>query len=84
MKEVGMEKAELRKELKKLLKAVPEAKKREWDGLLLERVLSLPQVERTAWVYGYMALPWEAGTRELLLALLVKGKRVALPRVLGE
>ncbi len=84
MKEVGMEKAELRKELKKLLKAVPEAKKREWDGLLLERVLSLPQVERTAWVYGYMALPWEAGTRELLLALLGKGKRVALPRVLGE
>ncbi len=84
MKEVGMEKAELRKELKKLLKAVPEAKKREWDGLLLERVLSLPQVERAAWVYGYMALPWEAGTRELLLALLGKGKRVALPRVLGE
>ncbi len=35
MKEVGMEKAELRKELKKLLKAVPEAKKREWDGLPL-------------------------------------------------
>lgn len=84
IQETRMEKAEIRKKLKKQLKAVPEEKRKEWDGMLLRRVLSLPQMEHAAWVYGYMALPWEAGTRELLLALLERGKRVALPRVLGE
>lgn len=84
IREAGREKADLRKELKKQLKAVPEEKKKEWDGMLLRRILSLPQMEQAAWVYGYMALSWEAGTRELLLTLLERGKRVALPRVLGE
>lgn len=78
------QKAEIRKELRRKLKAVPEEKKKEWDGILLRHILSLPEIEKAEWVYGYMALSWEAGTRELLLALLERGKRVALPRVLGE
>lgn len=76
-------KAELRKIMRGRLKALPREVKEELDRGLCERALALPEVAGAEWIYGYMALSWEPGTKRLLERLLEAGKRVALPRVSG-
>lgn len=78
------QKADLRRKMKLLLKGLLPEEKAEWDRALSERVLSLPEIKDAEWVYGYMSLPWEAGTERILEELLKAGKRVALPRVSGS
>lgn len=76
-------KAELRKIMRGRLKALSKEAREKLDQRLCERVLVLPETADAEWIYGYMALSWEPGTKKLLERLLETGKRVALPRVSG-
>lgn len=77
-------KADLRNEMKCLLKAAGKEEKESWDRCICERVMALPAVMEAEWIYSYMSLPWEAGTKGLIESLLKAGKRVALPKVAGQ
>lgn len=79
-----IQKAELRKSIRKQLKSLSAEEKEKLDKKLCEKVLALPEIREARWIYGYMALSWEPGTKELLERLLEAGKQVALPRVSGE
>jgi len=61
-----------------------QAEKEAMDHAVCEAVMALPEIREAEWVYGYMSLSWETGTRELLWRLLEAKKRVALPRVSGR
>lgn len=60
------QKAELRKDIRSRLKAMPEEEKRILDREIAERVLGLPEIAETKAVYGYASLSWEAGTGRFL------------------
>ena len=78
------QKADLRKQMRGLLKAVSAEEKTAWDREVCRRVLSRPEIAGADRILGYMALSWETGTRKLLEILLREGKRVALPRVVMD
>ena len=78
------QKADLRKQMRGLLKAVSAEEKTAWDREVCRRVLSRPEISGADRILGYMALSWETGTRKLLEKLLREGKRVALPRVVMD
>ena len=78
------QKAELRKDIRSRLKAMPEEEKRILDREIAERVLGLPEIAETKAVYGYASLSWEAGTREVLEELRAQKYIICLPKVTGE
>ena len=78
------QKAELRKDIRSRLKAMPEEEKRILDREIAERVLGLPEIAETKAVYGYASLSWEAGTGEILEELRAQKYIICLPKVTGE
>ena len=78
------QKAELRKDIRSRLKAMPEEEKRILDREIAERVLGLPEIAETKAVYGYASLNWEAGTGEVLEELRAQKYIICLPKVTGE
>lgn len=73
------QKAELRKDIRSRLKAMPEEEKRILDREIAERVLGLPEIAETKAVYGYASLSWEAGTGEILEELWAQKYIICLP-----
>lgn len=78
------QKADLRKQMRGLLKAVSAEEKTAWDREVCRRVLSRPEIsgaDPDPWLYG----PFLGNRdRKLLEKLLREGKRVALPRVVMD
>ena len=81
--ETKAKKTNLRKEIKSLLKNMPPEQKAKLDHQVFEGVTSLEEFKEAKSVYGYMALPWETGTMEILEYLFENKTPVALPKVLG-
>lgn len=84
METLEKKKINLRKQMKSLLKAVGREEKEILDHNMCEKLFELPLISEAEYVYGYMSLPWEAGTEEILGRLLKQGVKVALPRVFGS
>ena len=54
------------------------------DAAIVRRVLALPAWAEAAWVFAYVSVRREPDTRALIRAALAAGKRVAVPRCLGD
>lgn len=70
--------------MKVLLKAMNPEEKEALDHEICKRLSELPIFSEAAYVYGYMSLSWETGTKEILGRLFRQGVNVALPKVLGS
>lgn len=76
------EKAALRARIRAHMRAMSTAELRASDDKLFARFLALPQVEKAETILLYHGMGAEPETARLLAALLTRGKRVALPRIL--
>ena len=70
--------------MKRRLKALTREQKTSRDHAVCERLMEFPEFIKEERVYGYMALSWETGTREVIERLLERNIPVALPKVLGS
>lgn len=84
METLAKQKADRRKQMKLLLKAMDRDEKKILDHAVCENLFGLSEVLNAKQVYGYMALSWETGTIEVLERLWERGTKVALPRVFGS
>ena len=75
-------KAELRKRYADARRVIPAAEGTRRSLLIVEQVLALPVAQRADTWFVYLAAGAEVQTRPLIAALLARGKRVAVPRVL--
>ena len=77
------EKVRLRRRVREQLAAMEPEELRRSDDALFARFLALPQVERAGTIFAFWGIPGrEPETARLISALLERGKRVCLPRML--
>lgn len=81
---ITAEKAALRRRARSCLRELSPAARRESDGLLFARFLSLPQVARAGTLLLYHGMGAEPDTALLLPPLWAAGKQVCLPRCLPD
>lgn len=80
---IAEEKQELRRRVARQLAALTPEELRRSDDALFARFLDLPQVERADAIFAFWGVPGrEPETARLVEALLARGKRVGLPRML--
>lgn len=77
------DKPSLRRQMRQLRDAIPDAQRRDWSAAIARQVLELPEVRGAACVFCYVSFGSEVDTRGLLDDLLAMSKRVAVPRVVG-
>ena len=83
MPSITEEKALLRRRVREQLRAMDPAALRASDDALFARFLALPQLEEAKTVFAFWGIPGrEPETGRLVPALLERGKRVCLPRML--
>lgn len=83
MGSVTEEKKALRRRVREVLSALTPEELARSDDALFARFLSLPQVEQARTVFAFWGIPGrEPDTPRLISALLERGKRVCLPRML--
>lgn len=78
------EKNELRKEIRSLRKAHTDEQIHEMSLAVKERLLNLPEYQKAGVLYAYMDCKHEVETRDVIRAAWAEGKRVAVPKVLGQ
>ncbi|MGA2481373.1 MAG: 5-formyltetrahydrofolate cyclo-ligase [Spirochaetia bacterium] len=79
-----MNKKELRAVMKGLLAGIPAADLTERSRLVARRVADTEAWKRADTVLGFLSMPHELDTADLLAAARVGGKRVAVPLIEGE
>jgi len=84
METLAIKKTNLRKEFKQKLKSLSMEQKRFLDHAVFNNLVLMQEFRQASCFYGYMALSWETGTREIIEYLLEKKIPVALPKVLGD
>ena len=83
MPSITEEKAQLRRQVREQLAAMAPAELRASDDALFARFLALPQLEEAKTIFAFWGIPGrEPETSRLIPALLERGKRVCLPRML--
>jgi 5-formyltetrahydrofolate cyclo-ligase len=76
-----MDKAELRRELKNCLLAMPPEQRSEKSRKACQNLVSTQQFQGASTVMMYLSLPHEADTSEAILQAWQFGKTVAVPRI---
>ena len=76
-----MDKAELRRELKNCLLAIPPEQRSEKSRKACQNLVSTEQFQGASTVMMYLSLPHEADTSEAILQAWQFGKTVAVPRI---
>lgn len=79
-----LEKSEIRKEVKEYRFVLDHKLEEKWNLAICEKVLNLRTIRQAFCVYCYVSFRHEAGTEELIRALLEMGKYVAVPKVTGD
>jgi len=82
--DIGEQKRLLRARMRATLQALPEEYIRAAGKIITERVLSLPRVADASSVFVYVSRPKEPDTLAQIRWALSRGKRVYVPRCLGE
>lgn len=77
-------KAALREDLQALRDALPEAKRAEYSGRIIQRVLALGIVRNAKRVFAFISNGTEVHTHGLIQAFLREGKEVAVPKIVGR
>lgn len=75
-------KAELRRQVRARLSAIPEATRLTEDAALFDAFLALPQVQQARTLFLFYGVGTEPHTAPLIEQLISLGKAVALPRML--
>ena len=78
------EKKELRREIRSLRKAHTDEEIHAMSLSVKERLLALPEYQKARILYAYMDCKHEVETRDVIRAAWAAGKRVAVPKVLGQ
>lgn len=78
------EKKELRREIRGLRKAHTDEEIHTMSLSVKERLLALPEYQKAKVLYAYMDCKHEVETRDVIRAAWAAGKRVAVPKVLGQ
>ncbi|MEA4933668.1 MAG: 5-formyltetrahydrofolate cyclo-ligase [Lawsonibacter sp.] len=82
---IADEKQELRRQVRRQLAALTPDELRRSDDDLFARFLALPQVDQAKTIFAFWGIPGrEPDTARLVGALLARGKRAGLPRMLPE
>lgn len=82
---IADKKQELRRQVRRQLAALTPEELRRSDDDLFAQFLVLPQVEQAKTIFAFWGIPGrEPDTSRLVEALLARGKRVGLPRMLPE
>jgi len=79
-----MDKPVLRQHYRAVRSAIPEADRQERSGALEALAMTIERLEHAGSVFVYVSSGSEAGTHELIAALLNQGKTVAVPRVTSD
>ena len=79
-----MDKAQLRRQLKSCLLAMPEKQRSEKSRLICNNLISTTQFQNAETVMMYLSLPYEADTSEAILHCWQLGKVVAVPKISWE
>ena len=79
-----MDKRSQRSEIKKKMAALTAEYIRLSDAAILDRLLSLPEYRSASFLFTYVSLGREVDTHALILHALGCGKRVAVPRCIGD
>ena len=74
----------LRKQMRAVRGALPESARDARSMEIAKRVLALPELVNADTVLAFASIRNEVRTREIMNAAWVDGKRVALPRVVGD
>lgn len=78
------QKSELRREIRTLRKAHTDVQIHKMSLSVKERLLTLPEYQQARVLYAYMDCKHEVETRDIIRAAWADGKRVAVPKVLGQ
>ena len=79
-----MDKAQLRRQLKSCLLAIPEKQRSKKSQLICKNLISTTQFQNAETVMMYLSLPYEADTSEAILHCWQLGKVVAVPKISWE
>lgn len=75
-----MSKVELREQLKQTRSEIPVPVRKRYDGLIREKVLSLPEIEQADTIFCFISFDTEVDTHNLIKSLQVQGKNLLVPR----
>ena len=81
---VRMQKKRLRKEITAKVRAMPDEMRAAASADIQTQVLALPEYCGAGSVFLYIAMPTEPDTREILAQAIKDGKRVYVPKCIGE
>lgn len=76
-------KKEIRKRYLKIREEIPEAERKEAQQKIVERLVTCPVYEKADRIYSYVSFGSEADTYVLMEESIRRGKKVAVPKVLG-
>lgn len=79
-----MEKQEIRKKFLTIREALSEEEVQNKSQIICKQLLKMSCFEYTDWIYGYMPIRNEVDIRSFLQHHLDTGKKIALPRVIGD
>lgn len=80
---IAEEKSQLREQVNRTLSGLTAQQAQRSDRAMFARFLSLPQVEAAQTIFAFWGIPGrEPETEHLISALIQRGKRVGLPRML--
>ena len=74
----------LRKQFRAVRRALPESARDARSSEISKRVLTLPELVNARTMLAFASIRNEVRTREIMNAAWADGKRVALPRVVGD
>lgn len=74
----------LRKQMRAVRSALPESARDSRSSEIAKRVLTLPELVNARTVLAFASIRNEVRTRDIMNAAWADGKRVALPRVVGD
>lgn len=79
-----LEKNEFRKRVKEQRQRLTPSQENAWNKDICSNLLGLNEIRRSFCIYCYISFHHEAGTGQLIEALLEMGKYVAVPKVVGK
>ena len=79
-----MDKKDIRKQIFRQRNEIPAEKNREDSHLICQKIIQMDGFKEAGCLYAYMDFKGEVCTEELIREAWKQGKRVAVPKVVGE
>ncbi|MGE4353636.1 MAG: 5-formyltetrahydrofolate cyclo-ligase [Oscillospiraceae bacterium] len=79
-----MDKKALRKEIREKIRDMDPEYREKSDAGIFENLIGLPEYKKAGAIFAYFSINGEADTHHIIRYSLERGKKVALPVILGE